>query len=612
MTETPSSTIAVIGRRLVNLLTLAATIVLLALPPVAARAAETPETQATAVAAPPEKVGELLKLLDDPSVRNQVRALLELLDDPSVKAWLQQNRAAAPPAPAPRATSRWSGAVADRMTGIDNHLVGIVAAAPRLPAEFKRAGDILVDDFGERGLVEILLLLVGFVGFGFGAEWVFLRLTEQARARIGELSLATVRDRLWAVAMRLLFGLAQVLAFAAGSVGAFLTFRWPVFLKEIVLGYLLAFLALRIMLVVGRFLLSPDVERFRIIPISTEAAWFWYRRLGVMVAWFSFGLVTSELLELLEFNLPSRQLVAYVLGLGLLAAALELVWRRPTAVTAETATRRLRPGARKGLISACLLALWLLWVAGAMPVFWFAVIAVALPAAIGLAERSVNHVLRPPGSQAALPSVATVCVERGVRALLIAGAVLLLARAWHVDLVELTSDGDNALARLVGGALSGVVIVLVADFGWQLLKAVIDAKLGEAASTDEAIADEMRARRQRLLTLLPILRNVLFLVIWSLTALMRPRRARCRDRAADRRRRRRRRRVGFGAQTLVKDVISGMFYLARRCLPRRRVHRRAATTRGPWNRSALRSVKLRHHRGPLYTVRSASSARCRT
>jgi hypothetical protein len=71
---------------------------------------------------------------------------------------------------------------------------------------------------------------------------------------------------------RLAFTVGQLTVFAIGSIGAFLVFDWPPLLREIVLGYLLAFLALRIALVVGRFVLAPpdklfrDNERFRILP----------------------------------------------------------------------------------------------------------------------------------------------------------------------------------------------------------------------------------------------------------------------------------------------------------------------------------------------------------
>ena len=345
-----------------------------------AQVAETAEAPTATIAQPPEKV----------------RELLGLLDDPSVKAWLQDRRTSEPPDAKPK--SRLSRVITDRVTSIGDHLADIATNAPKLPIELERAGNILVMDFGERGLVEILVLLAGFVMLGFGVEWLFWRVTVRARRQIAGISLETVGNRLRAVAMRLLIGLVQVLVFAAGSVFAFLIFRWPPLLKEIVLAYLVAFIAFRAAVAMGRFLLSPDDERFRMVPMSTDAAWFWYGRLRLMAGWSSFGLGTVQLFEILEFSPVSRELVAYIFGFGLLGLALELVWRRPAALplAAEVTTRRhrLEPGARKGLISAYFVVLWLLWVASAMPLFWLLVVALALPTVMRLVERTVNHVLR--------------------------------------------------------------------------------------------------------------------------------------------------------------------------------------------------------------------------
>src|SRR3546814_2403912 len=95
---------------------------------------------------------------------------------------------------------------------------------------------------------------------------------------ITALPLATVGERLRAVATRLAYGVSLIAAFALGSVGAFLTFDWPPLLRELVLLYLLAFLVLRVALLFGRFLLAPGGERFRIVPMDTSAAWHWPRR----------------------------------------------------------------------------------------------------------------------------------------------------------------------------------------------------------------------------------------------------------------------------------------------------------------------------------------------
>ena len=59
--------------------------------------------------------------------------------------------------------------------------------------------------------------------------------------------------------------------------------------------------------------------------------------------------------------------------------------------------------------------------------------------------------------------------------------------------------------------------------------------------------------------------------------------------------------IGFGAQTLVKDIIAGMFYLLDDAF-RVGEYIQSGNYKGTVESFSLRSVKLRHHRGPLYTV----------
>jgi small-conductance mechanosensitive channel len=59
--------------------------------------------------------------------------------------------------------------------------------------------------------------------------------------------------------------------------------------------------------------------------------------------------------------------------------------------------------------------------------------------------------------------------------------------------------------------------------------------------------------------------------------------------------------IGFGAQTLVRDIISGMFYLLDDAF-RVGEYIQSGNYKGTVESFSLRSVKLRHHRGPLYTV----------
>jgi small-conductance mechanosensitive channel len=59
--------------------------------------------------------------------------------------------------------------------------------------------------------------------------------------------------------------------------------------------------------------------------------------------------------------------------------------------------------------------------------------------------------------------------------------------------------------------------------------------------------------------------------------------------------------IGFGAQTLVQDVITGLFYLVEDAF-RQGEYIETDAGKGVVEKISVRSVRLRHHRGPLYTI----------
>jgi small-conductance mechanosensitive channel len=237
-----------------------------------------------------------------------------------------------------------------------------------------------------------------------------------------------------------------------------------------------------------------------------------------------------------------------------------------------------------------------------MRAFWLVVILLALPAGVRITRRAVNHLLRPgeaPQTESEVPSVHAIFLERGLRALLIIGAALVLGHVWGLDLGRLAAS-DTLVTRLLRGTLSAVVIVLVADFAWHVVRAMIDRKLAEASSGLQPSDEEVR-RRARIRTLLPIVRNVTFIVLVVMVVLMAlaalgveigPLIAGAGVIGVA---------IGFGAQTLVKDIISGMFYLLDDAF-RVGEYIQSGDYKGTVESFSIRSVKLRHHRGPLYTV----------
>ena len=69
--------------------------------------------------------------------------------------------------------------------------------------------------------------------------------------------------------------------------------------------------------------------------------------------------------------------------------------------------------------------------------------------------------------------------------------------------------------------------------------------------------------------------------------------------------------IGFGAQTLVKDIIAGIFYLLDDAF-RVGEYIQSGTYKGTVESFSLRSVKLGTTAATSSPCRSASSARCRT
>ena len=261
----------------------------------------------------------------------QVHQLIDLLDDPAVRTWMDQQRAARNPPQTtpvdPQATL--STFTAARVALVRQHLQSLIAALPNLPGEFRQTSSVLLGELRDWGLITVVLLTTGFALLGVGLEWLFWHATARVRTRLHDSKLDTIPQRLRGVTTRFAIGLGQVIAFALGSIGAFLPFEWPPLLRNIVLGYLVAFLFLRLSLVIGRFLLAPKVERFRIIPVTTPQARFWYLRLALFVGWFAFGYITVEQFSLLGASREARQILAYTLGLGLLGIGLESIWRNP-------------------------------------------------------------------------------------------------------------------------------------------------------------------------------------------------------------------------------------------------------------------------------------------
>ena len=545
---------------------------------------------------------------------DKLRLLLDLAGDADLRALLDGRRpagaAAQAPAPGPPEPDTMAGGLGSDLQNLRDHLGALARAVPRLGGEFAEASAMLGDMLGHGDALSLGLFLPLFVALGFGGEWLFRVNTRGFLRRLLALPLDTVRERVAAVLARFAYGLGLVASYALGSIGAMLPFEWTPKFKQVLLALLLASVITRLSAVAGRLLLAPRAPRFRVVPLDTPAAVFLFHRvvaagllLGIgsqlvtLVAAFGFSALSQELCR------DAVDLLALALGLVTVAGCPAHASDRPDG--AELAAPRvewhhLRTGwARLGL-SATLVLLWCFAVSGADKPFWALLFAVGGPCAVAVTQRSIRHLLRPTEAADALGlrnGLLVVFLERGVRTLMIVGSAALLAHMIGLDVTSLAMH-DTVSTRITRGVIGVVVIVLVADFLWHVIVALIDRKL---AGTLEGEPGDVGGHAARLQTLLPITRNLSLaalatvagtMVLAALGVEIGPLIASAGVVGVA---------IGFGAQTLVKDIISGIFYLVDDAF-RIGEYIQSGTYKGTVESFSLRSVKLRHQRGALYTI----------
>jgi small-conductance mechanosensitive channel len=178
---------------------------------------------------------------------------------------------------------------------------------------------------------------------------------------------------------------------------------------------------------------------------------------------------------------------------------------------------------------------------------------------------------------------------------------MVIVGLWDIDLMSMAN-------KAAGASVAGIVVdvgvtLLLAYLVWQLAKTTIDRRIaqetGPKAVSDLGEAGGIGASRLR--TLLPLARGSIFVavcVMSSMTILaalgvnIGPLLAGAGVIGLA---------VGFGAQTLVRDIISGAFYLLDDSF-RLGEYINVGDAKGTVEKIGIRSMQLRHHRGPLNIV----------
>jgi len=525
-----------------------------------------------------QRAAQARALLDTP----QGAALLDLLGDPAVRERL----IAAPAAPAPRSAMTGSmGFMLDRVLGdTRQRIIDLGTQLRALPDALRACWGRVSATMPASDTLDLLLYLIAFVAGGLAAQRLFLFAARPWLAHFDRHSVATLEHRLAVLVERLAFGILLLGAFAAGSMGTFLLFSWPASSGSMILGYLWATLVVRFSYTVS---------------LTTRRAWFWHRRLTMLTAIGALGWQTIVVLRGLGLPPESVELLRQILLLALALCGIAIVWTpRDSETPGLLSPRR---AAFRVLVSFALLLIWLLFLTQVTKGALSLLVIGAVPVSLYVLRNAASRVTRGEWlGQGEDVSAVGAIADRCMQALVMVVAAFVLIEIWQIDIATVASS-ETAMTRLGRGTFEALVILLGADLLWLVVRAVIDVRLtGSVVPIDDLDGDALR-RRARIRTLLPVLRNFLFifvLIIASLSALaamglqIGPLLAGAGVVGIA---------VGFGAQTLVRDVLSGVFFLLDDAFRVGELIESSGIS-GTVETFSLRSVKLRHYKGLLHTV----------
>ena len=191
------------------------------------------------------------------------------------------------------------------------------------------------------------------------------------------------------------------------------------------------------------------------------------------------------------------------------------------------------------------------------------------------------------------------------RLIIIVAGILLLGRMWNVDLVAVTrSQLGEQITQSAGQIL---VTVILAYLVWTVAKRWIASREETPAQSEDAEghpetgSDPGGQGLSRIATILPLLRGFLMVTIVTVTAMVilsslgvniGPLIAAASVLGLA---------IGFGAQSLVADIISGIFFLVDDAF-RKGEYIDVGGNTGTVEQISVRSMQLRHHNGPLHTI----------
>lgn len=480
------------------------------------------------------------------------------------------------------------------------------------------------------------LTLLGIL-IGLMAEKLVIRLTERWRGQVRNALPETLRETLVLLVKRAFFDVIGLVVFfyvagfalrqmLSGATTNPVSGETQVPDALIATSFVSAVIIIpRILLLINRFLIAPNQPHLRLVHTDDWTARFLYQRIGIVfvlwgILWFivpflaSHGMPVEDLRIGFWLNATAYGILLYMCWRARDGLTMMLIGADEDVTPGEAAIARFYPYICMGLV----VLNWLLIEAlVAKNMFHLldgratiTLLLLLFAPTFDTAVRGVVRRMTPPATGEGL--VAHAAYVRAKRSYIrigrvIAGVsvVLLISWLWEIDLTNLAAAGVGF--RIAGKLIEGIIITLVGYLIWELTSLWINRKLAAERtamgfdSEDDSAGDEGGTGVSRLATVLPLLLGVLKVTIAVIFGLIvignfgidtTPLLAGAGIVGLA---------IGFGAQKLVADIVSGIFFLVDDAF-RAGEYLDVDGTMGTVEQISVRSMQLRHHKGAVHTI----------
>lgn len=488
------------------------------------------------------------------------------------------------------------------------------------PSWLQQAQAALADPARRARGMRYVAIFIGIFAIGWIAEYLMWRVLARPRWSLETAATTAAGERIWRATLRVLLDLVPVAIFAAAAYVAALLWAPPRPVQSMALNFVNAYAMARALMAFGRMLLSPRALSLRPLPITDATAkrlFRWVRRFVATGVLGYFLIAAVALLGLPRKLLPVLYDVLYLVLAGL-AIAFILRHRRLFADWLIERAGRCERLFAVGPLLRGLAAVWHVLAIGYLVVLLviaafdiengFAymlhgtLVTLGVVAATTIAVSLLRPRLGPVVPTADLSGPVCGSLEDrlrgylpflrlGIAGVVVVAATALILNAWGIAAIGWLSSQPGQ--RAIGAALSIAITLAFAVVVWEIANGAVERYLarGEASYLPSA-----RAR-----TLLPLLRKTLVVLLTVMVILITlselgidiaPLLAGAGVVGLA---------VGFGAQKLVQDVITGFFILVEDAISVGDVVTVAGTS-GVVEDLSVRAIKLRDISGSVHTV----------